>query len=107
MTYIITDEVKNKIAKNSFSFNDEDCIFWLGSKDGKGYGKIVIAGHILGMHRVVYEIAHGKIEDGLFVLHSCDQPACININHLFLGTPADNMTDMRRKNRGLNQHGKY
>ena len=51
-------------------------------------------------HRWAWEQANGPIPDGMMVLHRCDNPACWNIDHLFLGTQADNMADMRAKKRG-------
>ncbi len=51
------------------------------------------------LHRIMYEKYKGKIENGLFVCHKCDNPTCINPEHLFLGTNADNFNDMRNKNR--------
>lgn len=50
-------------------------------------------------HRVAYELACGPIPDGLCVLHRCDNPICINVEHLFLGTRADNNADKVAKNR--------
>lgn len=51
------------------------------------------------VHRVVWAEVHGPIPEGMFVCHHCDNPPCINIDHLFLGTPADNMRDRDAKGR--------
>jgi len=53
-------------------------------------------------HRVVFEECHGPIPDGMYVCHTCDNPPCINIDHLFLGTPRDNMLDKVAKGRHSN-----
>lgn len=50
-------------------------------------------------HRVSYVVNNGKIDDGMFVLHKCDNKKCVNPNHLFLGTQKDNMMDKVAKNR--------
>ena len=51
------------------------------------------------LHRHVWEEAHGQIPDGLHVLHRCDVPGCVNVEHLFLGTRFDNMQDIVTKGR--------
>jgi hypothetical protein len=72
---------------------------WTGNLNALGYGRIWTYGHLEYAHHVSWEIHRGAIPDELKVLHRCDQPHCVNPNHLFLGTQADNMEDMRRKGR--------
>lgn len=76
-----------------------DCWLWVGTKDRDGYGVINIDRRMRFTHRVVWEHTNGKSPKGLCVCHRCDEPACINPSHLFLGTHADNMRDMFAKGR--------
>jgi hypothetical protein len=76
------------------------CIEWTGERTKAGYG--VIEGALA--HRVVWTMANGRIPKGMFVCHSCDNKACINLEHLWLGTPSDNVRDMWAKGRG-HRHG--
>ncbi|KKP77809.1 MAG: hypothetical protein UR73_C0010G0003 [candidate division WS6 bacterium GW2011_GWF1_35_23] len=84
--------------------SDSDCWNWLSIKDKDGYGKIKIRiekGKFkrFGAHRISYMIHNGKIEGDLCVLHSCDNPTCVNPNHLRLGTHQDNARDKKIRNR--------
>lgn len=83
------------------------CWLWLGWCDGDGYGKVNPG--VLPGERVVHRIAHvvyvGPIPEGLSVLHRCDQPCCINPDHLFLGSHVDNMRDMIAKGRRVEVKG--
>jgi len=77
----------------------DGCWVWTGRKDGGGYGKLKIQNKECGAHRCSWEIHHGSIPDNLYVLHTCDNPLCVNIGHLFLGTHTDNMRDCIAKGR--------
>jgi hypothetical protein len=77
--------------------NSNGCVEWTGHK--MRYGYVRINGKIQKTHRLAWELKNGEITDGLFVLHKCDNPACCNVDHLFLGTQKDNMQDALKKGR--------
>jgi hypothetical protein len=75
------------------------CIEFEGGHDSWGYGVVSQGTTLVGAHRVEWAKRKGEIPDGLHVLHKCDNPGCINIDHLFLGTHQDNMKDRDAKGR--------
>lgn len=79
---------------------DTGCWNWQRSLSDKGYGQIGIGGtKSERANRASYRSFTGTIPDGMHVLHSCDNPKCVNPDHLFLGTHQDNLVDMDYKGR--------
>jgi hypothetical protein len=81
-------------------FSKQDCVIWPARIDKDGYGVMVIGRKNKRAHRVFYTLFVGPIPDGMCVMHSCDTPACINPEHLSVGTHQENMVDRTKKRRG-------
>lgn len=81
------------------------CWLWAGCFAGNGYGAIKNRGRQDHAHRVSWELHYGEIPAGLCVLHHCDNRACVNPNHLFLGSHRDNALDCQRKGRANTARG--
>jgi hypothetical protein len=84
-----------------------DCIEFEGYRNRLGYGVLGREGRVWLAHRWVWTQQHGPISPGVCVLHRCDNPPCINLEHLFTGTHADNMADMKAKGRARRGPGPY
>ncbi len=76
---------------------DSECWLWTGSPMGFGYGRLWREDRFVVAHRVAWELAFGPIPEGLWVLHRCDVPPCVNPSHLFVGTSRDNMADCKAR----------
>lgn len=94
------------LLKVSTSSRIDGCWEWGASKNKCGYGTVTNeSGGSMLAHRAMWEVVNGKIPDGMEVCHECDNPACINHDHLFLGTHQENMTDCKNKGRAVGHPG--
>jgi hypothetical protein len=95
------DTLENRLWAKIEKRSPTECWPWLANKNNKGYGMIRRGGSLPKAlaHRVVFEISNGAIPEGLVVMHSCDNPACCNPDHLTIGTMLDNCRDMIAKGR--------
>lgn len=93
-----TKQIKNFWNKVDIQGPDE-CWPWQAYINDTGYGCVGVGCKVYLAHRIAWEITYGPIPESLFCCHKCDNPACINPGHMFLGTHQDNMTDKSLKDR--------
>jgi hypothetical protein len=92
------DRKERFLAKVSQS---SGCWMWTAGRFERGYGAFQWQkGKVVKAHRAAWTLFKGEIPEGLFVCHKCDEPLCVNPEHLFLGTARDNSQDMIAKGRG-------
>ena len=81
----------------------DECWEWKAGKNTSGYGWFSFNGTQITSNRMVWLLINGEIPNGMCVCHKCDNPSCVNPDHLFLGTHLDNMKDKSIKGRHNNQ----
>lgn len=85
--------------------NDFGCLVWTGAKNSTGYGTFRVNGKTVLAHRYNYYMIKKEDISGKLLCHKCDNRACVNVDHLFLGTYKDNIQDCITKNRRNTPNG--
>jgi hypothetical protein len=95
----LSPKLRERLEELSIPCPATGCTLWTGALTQKGYGDLLVERRHIRAHRAAWEAYRGPIPDGMHVLHKCDVPACINPDHLWLGTNVDNMADKMAKGR--------
>ena len=98
--------LKTRLEAGSVRNEETGCIEWQKARNYSGYGTLWFNGRAGGAHRAAWLVANGGIPSGMQVLHRCDNRLCINPDHLFLGTNADNVADKVAKGRQYRPYAK-
>lgn len=93
------DDLLRMTIMNKTVVSERGCWEWQGAKHECGYGTIMRKRKRLAVHRLSYELWVGNIPDGLVIRHKCDNPRCVNPNHLVPGTQAQNIADIAERGR--------
>lgn len=97
----------SRFANKCIPVPESGCWLWTAKIGREGYGQHSFKRVTLGAHRASWMLHMGDIPVGQQVLHKCDTRICVNPDHLFLGTQADNIKDMHQKGRARRQDGKF
>jgi len=94
-----TGDLDDRFQEKILAGGDDECWPWQAFRNRAGYG-MIRNGYCMALaHRVAWVLQHGQIPLGKHVLHHCDNPACCNTRHLYIGTNADNIRDKLARGR--------
>jgi hypothetical protein len=100
----VYERKKKSVEERFWKYVNKDCEngcwHFTGSLSNNRYGKLGVNGKFISAHRFSYQLSYGEIPEGMHCCHKCDNPRCVNPDHLFIGTRSENMQDMLNKNRG-------
>jgi hypothetical protein len=105
--YEISPRLITRFERKFIPEPNSGCWLWTDAVTAKGYGRILVGNKSRIASRVSHYIYKGTIPTGLLVCHTCDTPSCVNPDHLWLGSAADNMKDCSDKGRFSNQRVNY
>lgn len=97
----MTKRFESKVTLIPFS----DCHYWVAATNKFGYGKFGVGNKWVLAHRFSFESNKGQIPEDKYVLHTCDNPSCVNPDHLYLGSYKDNANDRESRQRGNHVQG--
>ena len=94
------EKIWKRLWSQTKVMGEDECWEWFGNRNSDGYGRIWVYERLESAHRMSWRFLKGNIPANACVLHSCDNPPCVNPAHLFLGTQQDNANDRETKGRG-------